>query len=198
MRRLPLLLALLLLAALAVAASAPASSLLSDQPRPFVSLDEEEIDWEEAEGEEEGDEFEAEEPCEPEEEEELCEEEEAELKPKDREKGKGDECPLTSAKAAVNLNPGKRRLRLTVHYRTTKPATVSVGASLQGPKGTLRLGADHARFQRSGVYRETYALAEKQTKKAIAAKEFAVELRVVNAPPSCGLELSGASPRAKR
>jgi hypothetical protein len=193
MRNLPLLLALLLLSALLGAASAQASSLtVLTQPLPFVAIDEEEAEEDEAaEAEDEEEEF-----CTlEEEEEELCEEEE-EFAPKG--KDKGDECLLKSANASITANPGKRRLRLTVHYKTLKPATVNVEASLQGPKGAVQLGTDHARFRRSGVYRDTFSLAEKQAKKALAAREFSVELHVVNSPSSCDVEITGASRRARR
>jgi hypothetical protein len=200
MRKLPLLLVLLLLSMLVTASSAQASLLSPvDRALPFLALDEEdEITEQEAE------EAEHEEFCPAEEaREEPCEEDEAEEErdPAGRSKAKdeaaGDECLLKNASAAVSNNPGKRRLRLTVRYRTLKPATVSVEASLQGPKGAVRLGTEHARFRLSGTYRDTYELTEKQAKKALAAREFSVELHVVNAPPSCGVELTAASHRAK-
>lgn len=192
MRNLPLLLALVLLCVLGTAVSAQASLLpVVDQVRPFVA-DEEEAEAEEAEDEAEDAQIERE----------LCEEDpefcEEEPEPKGKDKGEGEECLLQSAKAAITANPGKRRLRLSVHYKTLKPTTVDVQASLQGPKGAVRLGTEHARFRRSGVYRDTFTLPEKQMKKALAAREFSVELHVVNAPASCDLELTGASPRARR
>jgi hypothetical protein len=162
-----------------------------DQIRHLVVDDEEEAESEEAEDEAEEAEVERE-LCE--EDPEFCEEEEAEPKGK---KDKGGECALKGGKAAITASPGKRQLRLTVHYRTWKPASVSVEASLKGPKGAVRLGTDHARFRRSGVYRDTFSLAEKQMKKALAAHDLSVELHVVNEPASCGLELTGASRRAK-
>jgi hypothetical protein len=197
MRNLPLLLALLLLSVLLSAASAQASPLLvPTAAQPFAAVDDEdEADLEEDEEDEGG-----EEGCviEDEEDVELCteiaEEEREEAKAKERE----ELCVLDSAKAAVTVNPGKRRLRLSVHYKTLKPATVDVEASLQGPKGTVRLGTEHARFRRSGVYRDTFTLPERQMKKALVAREFSVALHVVNAPASCDVELTGASPRAKR
>lgn len=194
MRNLPLFLVLLLVSVLGTAATAQASLLpLGDQIRPLVS---EEAETEEAEDEElELDE----EVCVTDEEleEEFCEEEEAEPKGKDKSKG-DDECLLKSAKASLIANPGKQRLRLTVHYKTLKPATVSVEATLESPKGTVHLGTDHARFRRSGVYRDNYQLAERQMKKAATARGFSVELHVVNTPPSCRVELTGPSRLAKR
>ncbi|HEV2727244.1 MAG TPA: hypothetical protein VGV34_03065, partial [Solirubrobacterales bacterium] len=117
---------------------------------------------------------------------------------KGQDKAGDGECLLKNASAAITANPGKRRFRLTVHYRTLKPTTVSVAAALQGPKGAVHLGTDHAHFRRSGVYRDNFELSEKQSKKALTAREFSVELHVVNAPASCDVELSGASRLARR
>ncbi|HEU5062932.1 MAG TPA: hypothetical protein VFT79_07245 [Solirubrobacterales bacterium] len=197
MRNLPPLLALLTLFVLSIGATAQATPLsLADPAQPFVSFAEEEEAEEEDETGDAAEEAQIErEICE--EDPELCEEEEptpTKAKPKTGE----DECLLKGAKAAVSVNPGKRRLRLTVHYKTREPATVSVAASLEGPKGVVHLGTDHARFRRSGVYRDTFGLSEKQTKKALGAREFSVQLHVVNAPASCDVELSGASRRARR
>lgn len=201
MRKLPLLLVLLLLPMLVTAGFAQASLLSPvDRALPLLALDEEdEITEQEAE-EAEHEEFcpaeEArEEACE---EEEAAEEREPASKSKANEEAAGDECLLENASAAVSNDPGKRKLRLTVRYRTLKPATVSVEATLQGSKGAVRLGTEHARFRLSGTYRDTYELTEKQAKKASAARELSVEIHVVNAPPSCGVELTAASQRAKR
>ena len=205
MRNLPLLLVLLLLAALAAAPAAQAAPLpLTDQIRHLVVDGEEDEEAESEEAEDEAEEAEIDrELCE--EDPEFCEEEEAEPKGKGKKDkggkggkgGKGEECALKGGKAAITANPGKRQLRLTVHYRTWKPASVSVEASLEGPKGAVHLGTDHARFRRSGVYRDTFSLPEKQMKKALAAHDLSVELHVVNEPASCSLELTGASRRAK-
>jgi hypothetical protein len=196
MRKLPLLLALLLFATLGTAASAQASPLpLANQVVTFVAPAEEDEgeEGEEAEDESEGDAELDRELCEYDPEL-FCEEEAEEQASKRR----GDDgCLLKNASAALTANPGRRRLRLTVHYRTLKPASVTVEASLRGPKGTVRLGTSHARFRRSGVYRDTFGLAERQMKKALAAHKFFVELRVVNSPPSCGVEIKGASRRAR-
>lgn len=185
MRKLPLLLVILLLALLGTAVPTQAALL----PAPVTSLlapeeDEAEESEAEEEAEDEGEDCESEE--------EDCEEEE----PGADRKAKEDGCLLKSASAAVSVNPGKRRLRLTVHYQTWKPASVSVEAVLRGVKGAVYLGTSHARFRRSGVYRDTFELAEKQTKRALAAREVSVDLQVVNTP--CRLHLTEAVRRAKR
>lgn len=193
MRKLPLLLVILLLSLLGTAV--PAQAALLPEPAPVTSLlapEEDEAEAEQSEAEDEaGDEGESCESDEGESEEESCEEE-----PGADRKGNDEGCLLKSASAAVSVNPGRRRLRLTVHYRTWKPASVSVEAVLRGVKGAVYLGTSHARFRRSGVYRDTFELAEKQTKRALAAREVSVDLQVVNT--SCRLHLTEAIRRAKR
>jgi hypothetical protein len=204
MRKLPLLGAMFLLALLGTAPTSQAALLPVPAPETaLLGLGEEEADAEELEAEETEDEEEA---CEFEEEE-FCDEEaeDAAAKAKDqagrkrKRAGEGEDgCLLKSAKAAVNVNPGKRRLRLTVHYRTWKPATVSVEAALRGVDGAVHLGTRHARFRRSGVYRDTYELAEKQTRRALAAREVSVDLEVVGSSPPCRLHLTEAAHPARR
>jgi len=194
MRKLPLLLVLSLLALLAV--SVPAQARLLPQAAevlPLVAPEEEADEFGEPDEEEDG---EVEEACEPDEEG-VCEEDEESEEPRGRRKAEEDGCLLKGASAAVSVNPGKRRLRLSVHYRTWKPASVSIEAVLRGVKGAVYLGTSHTHFRRSGVYRDTFELAERQTKKALAAREVSVDLQVVNSPPSCGLHLSEAVHRPK-
>lgn len=190
MRKLPLLLALLLLSLLGTAVAAQAALL--PQPgqltAPFAAEDEEEAEAEASDADEE--ELDSEEACDPEEE--ICEEEE-----QAKDKGKDDACLLKDATAAVTVNPGKRRLRLVVRYRTWKPAGVSVEAVLRGVKGAVYLGTSHVHFRRSGVYRDTYELAEKETKRALAAREVSVDLQAINTPPSCRLHLTESLRRAR-
>jgi hypothetical protein len=194
MHKLPFLLVISLLALLAVALPAQASLLA--QPAevvPLVAPDDEADEFGEPADEEDG---EAEEACEADEEG-VCEEDEEDEEPRGKRKAEEDGCLLKGANAAVSVNPGKRRLRLSVHYRTWKPASVSVEAALRGVKGAVYLGTSHTYFRRSGVYRDTFELAEKQTKKALAAREVSVDLQALNSPPSCGLHLSEAVHRPK-
>ncbi|HEU5252266.1 MAG TPA: hypothetical protein VFU16_02940 [Solirubrobacterales bacterium] len=192
MRKLPLLLALLLLSLLGTAVAAQAALL--PQPgqltAPFAAEDEGEDEAEAEASDADEEELDAEEACDPEEE--ICEEEE---QPKGR--SKDDACLLKDATVAVSVNPGKRRLRLVVRYRTWKPAGVSVEAVLRGVKGAVYLGTSHVHFRRSGVYRDTYELAERETRKALAAREVSVDLRAINTPPSCRLHLTESLRRAK-
>lgn len=196
MRKLPLLLVISLLALLAVSLPAQASLLpQAAEVLPLVAPEDEADEFGEPTEEEEED-GEVEEACESDEEG-VCEEDEESDEPRGRRKAEEDGCLLKGASAAVSVNPGKQRLRLSVHYRTWKPTSVSVEAVLRGVKGAVYLGTSHTHFRRSGVYRDSFALAEKQTKKALAAREVSVDLQVVNSPPSCGLHLSEAVHRPK-
>jgi len=138
--RKPPLLALLLIVLLGTTVPAQAAAL--PPAHQLVSLlapeDDEETEAEESSaGDEDGEE---EEDCEPNEE--PCEEE---LEQRDKGKGPGEKepCLLKSATVAVNVDSGKRQLRLVVHYRTSKPASVSIEALLRGGKGAVHLGASH-------------------------------------------------------
>jgi hypothetical protein len=192
MRKLSLLLVLSILALLG--AALPAQANLLAQPAEVVPLIAPEDEADEAGEPADEEDGEVEEACEPEDVE-LCVGEDEE--PRGKGKAEEDGCLLKGASATVSVNPGKQRLRLSVHYRTWKPASVSVEAVLRGVKGAVYLGTSHTRFRRSGVYRDTFELAEKQTKKALAAREVSVDVQVVNSPPACGLHLSEAVHRPK-
>lgn len=191
MRKLPLPLLLLLLALFAGAIPAQADPI-EPPALPLAELAEEEDEAGASEVEAEEPWEEESEFCEPDEEEaELCEElgEEAEA-------GE-DECLLKDARAVVTINPRKQRLRLTVHYRAYKPASVSIAAVVRGTKGAVRLGTGHARFRRAGAYHDSFRLAANQVKRAEAARKVSVDLRVVNSPRYCGLHLNEAVRRPK-
>ncbi len=188
MRKLPFLLVLLLMSLLLLGASASAHALTLPVPAqvpPFAppADDEEEVDDES----EAGDEEEADEPdlCESDDEEaeERCEEELLEAE-------EAEECVLEDASASFTAAPGAGEVRLRVHYRAFAPALVSVDARLRGSKGSLRLGGDRTRFRRAGVYRYSFDLGTKQMAKAVAAKDFEVDLQAAGTPADCALHLA--------
>jgi len=109
-----------------------------------------------------------------------------------------EECVIEDATAKVAANPGKGSVTLSIRYRAYSPASVAIDARLRGAKGSIHLGADHARFRRAGTFRDTFVLGEKRMERVLAAREFEVELQAVNTPRYCRLELNGALPRAKR
>lgn len=188
MWKLPLLPILALLALLACAAPASALTL----PEILAAQASEEAAESEGDGElefeDEVDESDSEAACEAGDEE-ACEEVEQE---------EGEECILEDATAKVAPHPGANTVELVVRYRSFAPASMAIDARLRGSHGRLHLGADHARFRRTGVFRDTFLLSEKEMERALGAREFEVELQALNTPRYCRLELNGAPHRAKR
>jgi hypothetical protein len=191
---LPLLLVILLLSLLTAAASAQALSvpglatISSEDPEEAEASDGAEETEEGDEGEEEGCVIEDEEDVQ------LC----AEIAKEERESEQAEECAIEDATAKLAPHPGNDTVGLAIRYQALTPVTVAIEARLRGSKGRLRLGADHAHLRRSGVYRKTFVLGERQMERALEAREFEVVLRALNAPRYCGLELNGAPRRAKR
>lgn len=143
-----------------------------------------EADWDEGEVEASQDEGEATDECEAADEaaEEACEEA---LEAKEVEEAEAEECRLDSAEATVAAVPGRNQLRLTIRYKTFEPSAVSIDLELRGAKGSLDLGADSARFGRTGTLRSTETLSEAQMQRALAAREFTVGIHAVNTPGFC-------------
>lgn len=198
MRKLSLLLVFLLVL-LAAASPAQAASLPS---APLTLLAEEEVEeleeetGEEPELEEEG---ESGEPG-PAEGEEDCEwfVEEGENCAEATEKGEAEElaeaeeCVIENAAATVAVNPGNSTVRLTIRYKAYKPSAVAVDSRLRGTRGGLHLGASRARFRQAGAFHDSFRLNRKEMARALAAREFSIDLRAVNAPASCALHLSAS------
>jgi hypothetical protein len=188
MRKLPYLLALLLLSLLLLAAAASAHAVTLPAPAaqasPFGGPPEEETEADE-EGESEEPEADEGEDCDKEEDE-LCEEESEE---------EAEECLLEDADASFTAAPGAGEVRLRVHYRAFEPTAVVVDARLRGNKGALHLGTDRARFHRAGVYRYSFDLGSRQMTKAVAAREFEVDLYAVGTPADCEMHLATRGPR---
>ncbi|HET8565138.1 MAG TPA: hypothetical protein VFL77_01565 [Solirubrobacterales bacterium] len=196
MRKLPLLLVLLLLSLMLLAAAASAHAAdpppLGDPFPPAAAAGDEESDESEAEaGEDEEAEIEEGEACGAEEEgEELCEEED--------ESEEAEQCPVEAASAAVVVGARSDQVRLTVRYHSSEPATVAIDTSLRGAKGGLHLGSEHARFGRAGAFHGSFRLDRKQMIRALAAREFEIDLHAVGTPADCELRLATrGSRRAK-
>ncbi|HEU4738053.1 MAG TPA: hypothetical protein VFS54_03100 [Solirubrobacterales bacterium] len=187
---LPLLASLLLLCAIAV----PAQALSLPLPLPPLAADEE-ADASETGAEEDEEEVSSDCVIEDEEDAQFC----AEIAEEERlEAAEAEECVVEDATAKVAANPGKGSVSLVVRYRAYSPASVAIDARLRGGKGSVHLGASHARFRRAGIFRDTFVVGEKRMERVLAAREFEIELQAVNTPRYCQLELNGALPRAKR
>ncbi|MGN6815597.1 MAG: hypothetical protein ACTHK3_05870 [Solirubrobacterales bacterium] len=178
MRKLPLLLVFLLISLFAVAGPARALSVpgLPTSAEEAEETEEGEVESEEAETEE------GEECALDTEEGESCEEAEETVE--------AEECVIEDATATVAADPGNDTVRLTIRYRALKPAAVAIDARLRGGKGGLHLGADHTRFRRAGVFHDSFGLNQKEMARAVAAREFAIELHAVNTPASCRMHLT--------
>lgn len=202
MRKLPLLLVFLLVL---LAAPGPAQAL-SLPPSPLTLLAEEEGEepeeetGEEPELEDEG-ESESGEPAGPTESaEEECEwfvEEgencaEATKKADAEELAEAEECVLEDATATVAANPGNSTVRLAIRYKAYRPSAVAVDSRLRGSKGGLHLGTSRARFRQAGVFHDIFSLSKKEMARALAAREFAIDLRAVSTPASCTLHLTAS------
>lgn len=177
----PLLLVLLLISLFAAAGPARALSVPPGPPTPAG----EEAEENENEGETEGEEAEGEES-------EVCvaDPEEGESCEEAEETVEDEECVIEDATATVAANPGNDTVRLTIRYRAFSPTAVAIDARLRGNKGGLHLGADRARFHRAGVFHDSFGLSKKEMVRALAAREFAIELHAVNTPPNCRMHLT--------
>ena len=153
----------------ALTAVAPAAAQVADEEADELPSEEE---WEaeleeecEVLGEGEG------------EEEEICEEAAEESAPAD--------CILTGTKATVTAVPARSLVRLAVTYTARTAAAVRVELSLRGGRGPLRLGEDRARFGRTGTYRSSERLTERELGKVLAARSFIVDVGAINTPRGC-------------
>lgn len=196
MRKLPLSLLLVLLALFAFSAPAQALPLpeLGGPPAPPSEEADEDAGGEE-EPEDEADEegaFEC--TIEDEEDVQLC----AEIAQEEREEAEAERCVIEDASARVAANPGNNTVRVTIRYKAYSPAAVAIDAKLRGAKGRLHLGAGRARFRRAGTFHDSFALGEKRMEKALAAREFAIDVQAVNTPRSCRFHLTAHRGGGKR
>ncbi len=180
MPRKPSLLAILaLIALLGLAGSAQA--LTVPTPDSVQSLVAPAPDDEEGEGEaeaSEGEEAETEsEECEADEEEECGEDKSGTEAP--------PECLLSSIEPTIFASGNSDRIRLQVRYATSSPAAVAIAYGLHGAKGSLFLGGEKKRLGKKGVLRLNRNLTEAQMAKVMAAKDFTVRIRVLEAPGWC-------------
>jgi len=115
---------------------------------------------------------------------EECEDEEEECEEEEAVASAPQECLLSTADATVSASHDK--VRLLVRYTTSSPTAVAVDYGLHGSKGSLYLGSDRKRFTSRGVlHLTTKRLTDSQMVKVMAAKNFAVRLRVPAAPDYC-------------
>lgn len=95
-------------------------------------------------------------------------------------------CVLRVARARVFVYARKHRVRLVIHYKTYRPARVTVAYKLFGRRGTLALGSATSRFKTAGLFRLTKSLRGGEMHKVRAARLFKLRFRIPKAPHSCG------------
>jgi hypothetical protein len=167
-----------LIAILGLARSAQAITLPAADPgnaaSTLLAFDDEAEDAEE--DEEEFNECESEDEAE----EEECE---AELEAEEAETPR--ECVLSSVSATVSAATTSNKIRLAIQYTAYSPGAVKVSYFLRGSKGPLSLGVDRDRLAKKGVLRDIDTLHGRQMSKALAARDFTIQLRPADAPRYC-------------
>lgn len=169
------LLAILLLAALLFVRQAEAATLTAPVLIPATVAGSVESD--EAEEESEGEEGEDEESEDEEEDDEGSETVGPLLLP--------PECLLHTAEANVSASAARGVVRLTIHYTSYTPTSVTVDYWLKGSKGSLQLGETKRHFARQGVIREEEHVSDHAMSKVLAARTFIVQLGITAAPSYC-------------
>jgi hypothetical protein len=181
---------LILLLPLLTSATSARALTLPTIPGDTAELSSEEADETEAgdEGESEGEADEEGDECTIEDDEDvrLC----AEIAQEEAEEAEAERCVIEDATARVAADPGSNTVRVTIHYRALAPAAVAIDAKLRGAKGKLHLGADRARFRRTGTFHDSFGLGEKSMEKALAAREFAIDVQAANTPRYCRFHLT--------
>jgi hypothetical protein len=167
-----------LIAVLGLARSAQAITLPSGDPLTAAAI----LDPEEESEDEEDESASAE--CEFAEEEGEEAEEECEAEAEEEDDAPR-ECVLSSASATVSTSIHSDKVRLAIHYTSYRPGAIQLAYFLRGKKGPLILDRDHAHLAARGVIRDTNTLTPAQMTKALAAKDFTIQLRPSNAPHYC-------------
>ncbi len=166
-----------LIAILGLARSAQAMTVPAGDPPAAATFALPEED-EESGGDEEGEFAE----CEAEEE---FEEEECEAEAEEEDAEAPRECVLSSASATVTATTSSDRVRLAIRYSAYSPGSIQVLYWLRGAKGPLSLGSDRSHLGTHGVIRDVDTLSTAQMTKALAARNFTIQLRPAGVPHSC-------------
>lgn len=95
------------------------------------------------------------------------------------------ECVLSGASATVSAATHSDRVRLAIRYTAYSPGAIEVVYWLRGTKGPLSLGSNRSRLVTHGVIRDTARLTPAQMTRALAARNFTIQLRPANAPRYC-------------
>jgi hypothetical protein len=91
-----------------------------------------------------------------------------------------------NARARVFVFAHQHRVRLVIHYKTYRPAEVTVSYRLSGAKGDLALGSTSDHFATAGVFRLPEGLSNQEMVLTRAAKSMKVRFKIPKTPSSCG------------
>ena len=95
-------------------------------------------------------------------------------------------CVLRVARARVFVFTHQHRVRLVIHYKTYRPAKVTVAYKLLGRRGGLKLGKAASHFKTAGIFRLSERLDKRAIAKVRATRLMKVAFRIPRTPRSCG------------
>jgi hypothetical protein len=94
-----------------------------------------------------------------------------------------EECGLRTARGAVVADESRSALSTQVSYTSFEPVKVAIALQLNG--GSLTLWRDHKRLGESGVLHASERLGRGQLAKVLAARNFELTIKVLDAPGYC-------------
>jgi alpha-tubulin suppressor-like RCC1 family protein len=95
-------------------------------------------------------------------------------------------CVLRVARARVFAFTHQHRVRLVIHYKTYRPARVTVSYKLHGARGSLALGSASSHFKTAGIFRLPERLNKRGVAKVRATRAMTVKFTISKTPTSCG------------
>jgi hypothetical protein len=95
-----------------------------------------------------------------------------------------EECGLRTARGAVVADESRSALSTQVSYTSFEPVKVAIELQLNG-RGSLTLWRDHKRLGQSGVVHASERLGKGQLAKVMAARNFTLTIKVLDAPRYC-------------
>ncbi|HEX5610905.1 MAG TPA: hypothetical protein VFX45_12535 [Solirubrobacterales bacterium] len=94
------------------------------------------------------------------------------------------ECGLRTARGAVVADESRSAIRTQVSYTSFDPVDVAIELRLNG-RGSLTLWRDHKRLRETGVVHASERLSKGQLAKVMAARNFTLTIKVLDAPREC-------------
>jgi hypothetical protein len=98
-------------------------------------------------------------------------------------------CQVRRAESTITTLPASNEVRLTLHYQTYSPTSVTVGLKLKDHKGAFAIEHATKHLSNKGVLQLTTKLGPAAMDRADAASEFDVSLRAPQTPGYCSAAL---------